>query len=65
MAIKICMWFLILMYGSLAIMCLLSSAVCFYDGKIAEGCLIGWIGLIPSASTAFAWWAKDQLKEIL
>ena len=59
------MWFLIIMYGSLAAACLLLSASYFCDGKIADGCIIGWIGLIPSVSTAFAWWAKDQLGEML
>lgn len=64
MALKICMWFLIIMYGSLAAVCLLCSVDCFCAGKVAEGCIIGWIGLIPSASTAFAWWAKDLLGEV-
>lgn len=65
MAIKLCMWFLIVMYGSIAIACFLLSAHHLFAGKIADGCIIGWIGLIPSASTAFTWWAKDQLKELL
>ena len=65
MAIKICMWFLIVMCGSLAIVCFVLASSCLCTGKIAEGCLIGWIGLIPSSLTAFAWWAKDQLKELL
>ena len=61
MALEVCIWLLIVMFGVLSLACFVSSVACFCSGEVAVGCLAGWFGLVPSATTAFLCWLKGEL----